>query len=376
LVKDAPLALPHRRVLRSVFMHLPSAPSLPRALVVLLAVAAAAVPGTLLWDNAWESTIGIDRVWSPPHVGNYLSVALAALGAILCAGRGLRLGPVRLPLGAWIILWGALAYLGAVFFDRWWQLSYGLAAGIWHPPQLLKAVAFFAIAVGTWQTLSKELIASTLAGGVVLALISVVTLVWTLANRQHSASFYQIAAGAYPIVLVALAATGRARFSATLAACAYTLLIGAAVWLLPLVPGEPLTAPIYNPRTTLLPPPFPLLLIAPAFALDILLGILPARRTGWGAALEAGLAFCLVFGVAQWVFASFLLSPAADGWFFAGGGRHWPFFLKIDPSARTTFWQVPGEEMTSARCLAAVALSVVSARLGLWIATWMNRAPK
>jgi hypothetical protein len=347
-------------------------PSLPRPLVVLLASAAVAVPGTLLWDYAWESTIGIDRVWSPPHVGIYAAVTLAALAATLCAGRGLRLGKVRLPLGAWIILWGAVAYVGAVFFDQWWQLSYGLAAGIWHPPQLLKATAFFAIATGTWHTLREQPIASVVAGGVVLALISVVTLPWTMANRQHSASFYQIAAGTYPAMLVALAVAGHVRLPATLAACAYTLLVGAAVWLLPLVPGEPLTAPVYHPRTTLLPPPFPLLLIVPAFVLDILLRVLPARRTGWTAAIEAGLAFCLAFGVAHWVFAPFLLSPAADGWFFAGGGRHWPFFLQITPSSQTTFWDVPGEEMNTARSFLTIAYAIVSARLGFWVGTWMK----
>jgi hypothetical protein len=347
-------------------------PPLPRLLAVMLAAVAAAVPGTLLWDYGWESTIGVDRVWSPPHAGNYAAVALAALTAIFCAGRGVRIGRARLPLGAWIILWGSVAYAGAVFFDLWWQRSYGLAAGIWHPPQLMKAAGFFAIVIGAWHALREQAIAWIVGGGVLLALISVVTLPWTLANRQHSATFYQIAAGAYPAVLVTLATAGRARFSATLGACVYMLVIGAAVWLLPLVPGEPLTAPVYHPRTTLLPPPFPLLLIAPAFALDLLLKTLPARRTGLGASVEAGLAFCLVFGATQWQFATFLLSPAADGWFFAGGGRHWPFFLKISPSAQSSFWQVPGEELTTSRILVTVGIAVASAYLGQWVGRWMK----
>jgi hypothetical protein len=91
------------------------------------------------------------------------------------------------------------------------------------------------------------------------------------------------------------------------------------VWLLPLLPGEPLVAPIYHPRDHLLPPPFPLLLLLPALAVDALLRAFPGRSqspAGWGAAAEAGLAFGIVFLVAQWSFAQFLLSSAADNRFF------------------------------------------------------------
>ncbi len=30
---------------------------------------------------------------------------------------------------------------------------------------------------------------------------------------------------------------------------------------------------------------------------------------------------------------------------FAGGGRHWPFFLKIDSMSRVIFWKTPQDEM-------------------------------
>jgi hypothetical protein len=38
-----------------------------------------------------------------------------------------------------------LAFGTALGFDRWWQSAYGLEAGIWHPPQWLKASSFFAL---------------------------------------------------------------------------------------------------------------------------------------------------------------------------------------------------------------------------------------
>jgi hypothetical protein len=347
-----------------------------RVLALWLVLASLAIPGTLLWDNAWESTIGIDRIWSAPHLALHAAVALLALAGTLALFHGSRIGSRSSPLGAWIILWGTAAYAGAAVFDRWWQLNYGLAAGIWHPPQLLKAVACFALTLGAWLVVRHRPFASAAAAGAVLALIFVVSLAETIANRQHSAPFYMAAACSYPVVLAAAAIAGPMRFPATCAASVCTLLAAAAVWIFPLIPGEPLAGPIYHPRTTLLPPPFPPLLFVPALALDLLLRVLPGRRLGWSASVEAGLAFLLAFGVVQWTFASFLLSPAADHWFFAGGGKQWPFFLQLAPEAQTAFWQTPGEALTLLRSLAAATLAIISSRVGLYLGTWMKASQR
>lgn len=342
----------------------------PRFARMALLLAAAGVPLSLLWDYSWESTVGIDLPLSPPHVANYLAVALAAVAALALvisgtrAGGGVRLARCVAPLGAWIVLWGALAFVTAVFFDRWWQSAYGLAAGIWHPPQLLKAAAFLAVTLGAWLCAPDR----ALGGATVLALIAVVTLPDTFANRQHGAPFYLIACGAYPLVLTAAATAGARRFPATRSALGYLLLTCAMVWLLPLFPAVPLTGPIFNPRDHMLPPPFPLLLVAPAFALDLLLRIRPGkvrRFDEFSRAVEAGLAFWIVFSAVQWMFAEFLLSPAADNRVFAGGGRHWPFFLQIHPSAMTAFWPEKDAEFTTTRALFAAALAVLSSFVGL-----------
>ena len=65
-----------------------------------------------------------------------------------------------------------------------------------------------------------------------------------------------------------------------------------------------------------------------------------------------------------WGFATFLLSPASDNWFFAGGGRHWPFFLKID-DARVMFWRDARDAVTSQTITTALALAVLSSLIGL-----------
>jgi len=349
---------------------------------VPLLLGAIAVPLTLLWDFSWESTIGVDRFFGPPHAANYLAVALAggaalrmAVDATRAGVGGVALGRMRAPLGAWIALWGALAFVAALLFDRWWQSNYGLAAGIWHPPQIAKALSYFAVLAGAWIALlgrqrdTRGALAAALAAAALLALITVMTTAQSFANRQHSAVFFELGCAAYPLVLVAQCVAGRLRAPASLAALGYMGIIAAMVWTLPLVPASPQAGPVYNALDHLLAPPFPLLLVVPALALDALLRVFAgrAKRGGWASALEAGVAFFALFVTTQWLFSAFLLSPAADSGLFAGGGRHWPFFLRIEPSARTAYWDFmsPSLDATGA-CLAAL-LAVLSARAGLWL---------
>ena len=300
----------------------------------------------------------------------------------------MRLAQFHAPLGVWVTVWGALAFAAAVLFDRWWQSAYGLAAGIWHPPQIVKAIAFFAVVTGAWllclkwqnqparQTTPGGAAAFAVGGGCLLALITVMTLTSIYPNRQHSAPFYYLACATYPIVLVALATAGKFRCTATFASVLYTGLFCAMVWLLPLFPAKPQVAPIYNLLDHLMPPPFPLLLVVPAMGLDALLRFFPwpaHRAKAWLQAGAAGLVFFVLFMAIQWMFADFLLGNLADHWFFAGGGRHWPFFLKIDPLARVTFWETRQDAMTFTRSITATGLAMLAARTGLGAGAWMAR---
>lgn len=355
----------------------------------VLVLAAAALPISLLWDFSWESTVGIDRVWAPAHAATYLAVAAAGLAGLAFVfstdgASGVQLGSMAAPLGAWLALWGALVFPVAFLFDSWWQSSYGLAAGIWHPPQILKAVAFFSIVTGAWllcarvqnQTARGGAAAFAASGGFVMVMISVVTVTGIYPNRQHTGTFYEVACAVYPLLLVAVASAGRVRWLATLASAVYMALICSLVWLLPLFPAHPQVPPIYNPLDHMLPPPFPLLLILPAFALDALLRKVnwPSNRSQpWLQAIALGVVFFIVFAAVQWAFAEFLLTSLADNWFFAGGGRHWPFFLKIDPLARVQFWNTAQTELNLSSGLASVGLAVVASRCGLLIGDWMKR---
>ena len=338
---------------------IPSTRAAPRW---LLLAAALCVVASLLWDFAWESTVGVDLVWNGPHMMTYLGVVSAAVAALWMVAEGkdgVALGRLRAPVGAWLALWGAVAFVAAFAFDRWWQASYGLAAGIWHPPQMAKAAAFFAIAIGAWWC------APGWGGGAVVALVLTVCTAQNIANRQHDAFFYHLACGTYPLVLAAVALSGGGRFPATRAALAGMGVVLAAVWLFPLIPGVPATGPVYQARTHLLPPPFPPLVVLPALAFDWLLA---SRRANPG---ELAVAFFGTFVMAQWQFAKFLLTRFADHPFFASGGREWPFFFHISDDMRTAFW--PGAEMGLRAAILAILLAAASAAIGLALGKWLAR---
>ena len=360
----------------------------------VLLVGAAGVPASLLWDFSWESTIGVDTFWSPPHISTATAMGLAGLGAAALTtgsrscrwdGSAIRLGKWVAPFGCWLVWWSVLAFATSLLFDFWWQSAYGLGAGIWHPPQLLKAASFFGAVWGVWLLAAAAHhgnprmegggLLFAVCGGAVLALIHVVTLTSSYANQQHSASFYHTGS-VYGLVLAALGGSGRGRWTATTGAHVYTGIFGVMVWGLPLFPAQPAVGPIYHSPGHLMPPPFPLLLVIPALGMDVVM-----RKTGWPTGggnswLQAGvlgLVFFFGFLGAQWPFALFLLSPEADNWFFAGGGKHWPFFLKVSEPARVMFWEMKSEQMTGRNTLIAVAWAIGSVWLGLWLGRWMRR---
>ena len=100
------------------------------------------------------------------------------------------------------------------------------------------------------------------------------------ANNHHNLSFYAVSAVVYTWVMVANGRASKLRYPMTLAAAFYLLHRCGAVWILPLFEGSPKLAPIYRPITHFVAPPFPILLIVPAFGMDLLLRIYKEGR-GW-----------------------------------------------------------------------------------------------
>ena len=153
------------------------------------------------------------------------------------------------------------------------------------------------------------------------------------------------------------------------------------VWILPLFPAQPKLAPIFNPVTHMVPPPFPLLLIFPALAIDLVLRK-AGEAFGWrrvALALVIGAVFLGVFLVVQWYFAEFLLSPLAENWFFAGN-RAWDYSSNLGDWT-TRFWNVnPADRNGDLLTISAVAVSWVLASftswLGLLLGGWMKKVQR
>jgi hypothetical protein len=356
----------------------------------------------VLWDISWHKTIGRDSFWTLPHVLEQLGAIVAGLscgwlvlhttfaGSAEQRGASVRFWGFRGPLGAWVTIWGTFVMLTSAPFDNWWHNAYGLDVKIVSPPHMVLATGMISVTVGAMlmvlaaQNRARDprkvrALAWTFAFAGGLLLVMVATMISEYSSRpnnMHRPLFYQVAAGAFPIFLVAFSRSGRLRFPATVSAALYMGIILFMMWTLQLFPAQAKLAPIYTAVTHMVPPEFPLLLVLPALAIDWL-----ARRAGrehdWLLAAATGLSFLTVLFAAQWFFGEFLLSPAARNFFFAAD--QWPYMVEPGPWQHR-FWGVPRDAagnfdlatMVRGLGLAAV-IAVASARVGLWWGSGMSR---
>jgi hypothetical protein len=304
------------------------------------AVTAAYVGG--YWDISWHRSIGRDTFWSPPHMAIYACGVLAGLSSgylILTTTFGrnapLRDVSVRIwgfvgPLGAFISAWGGAAMLVSAPFDDWWHNAYGLDVKIISPPHMVLAAGFFGIEFGTVMLLLAFMNRSgddarrslqklfLYVGGTVICESLLLKMEYIGRPHMHSALFYIVMALGTPAMFVAIAVASRQRWACTIMAAVYTAFGLAFLWILPLVPAQPKLGPVYQQVTHMIPWEFPLLVVVPALAIDLILRRASAWRPIVGA-LVTGLVFLFALIVVQWPFASFLMTPLARNWFFGAG---------------------------------------------------------
>src|SRR5207247_2960051 len=123
-------------------------------------------------------------------------------------------------------------------------------------------------------------------------------------------TFYQVSAATFPVYLLGLARSSRFRWGATWIALVYMVILALMAWVLQLFPGHPRLGPIYNPVTHFVPMPFPLLLVIPAIAIDLVRGWVGQGRgwrRDWLLMIVAATAFLAVFLITQWFFSAFLI---------------------------------------------------------------------
>lgn len=168
------------------------------------------------------------------------------------------------------------------------------------------------------------------------------------------------------------------RWPATVAAAIYMGVNILMNWVLPLFPGEAKLAPIYNPVDHMVPASFPLLLIVPGLAIDLIV-----RRYGngssfgrdWLLALVVAAAFLALFLGTQWHFSKFMLGWAADNWIFTGN-RFWPYYAQ-QGDWRFQFWdtrpRLAHDGLTLMKIAWAFVLAVIASRAGLGIGNWLSK---
>lgn len=383
----------------------PLAPARPQApavatepdwpLYALLAAALAITVG-LMWDISWHRSIGRDTFFSPPHLLEQGAAVIAGLGcgwlvlrATFAGTPGERALGVRFwgfvgPLGAWVAIWGTLMMITSAPFDDWWHDAYGLDVKVLSPPHMVLALGMGGIQVGAMlMALARQNRAEPaqarrlgmiyLAVAAVMLTMHVTTLIEraSFPNQMHGSGFYVFTALAIPAFLTALARPSRMRWPATTIAALYMALTLVTIWVLQISPAQPRLAPIFNPVERMVPPPFPLLLVGPAFVVDLLL-----RRRGvgdWLLAPMIGVSFVGAMVLVQWPFADFLLSPWARNGFF--GADRWDYNIQVGPW-RYEFWETQPPAAFFRGLGRAALIAAVSARVGLWCGRGMARVQR
>jgi hypothetical protein len=347
------------------------------------------------WDISWHMSIGRDTFWTPAHI---LIQMCGIIGGLSCAylifsttlnpnaplrDASVHVWGFRGPLGAFIAAWGGATMITSAPFDNWWHNAYGLDVAIFSPPHVVLDGGVLAIQVGAVVLIASAMNRATgelrrkldvfllLLGGMITMLA--LTVVWESTYRvlMHSAQCYRAVAVVAPVVLIGFARLSDRRWASTSVAGIYSVYAMVMLWIIPLFPATPKLGPVYQHITHMVPMEFPLLIIVPAFLLDLVRPKI-ADRGRWLQAAVFGELFLCVFAAVQWRFAKFLVSPASANWFF--GTKYFAYFsqpkgfdvlhlfVPIELTARH-FWLVMSE---------ALVLAILSSRLGIAWGEWVR----
>ena len=185
----------------------------------------------------------------------------------------------------------------------------------------------------------------------------------------HRAIAY-VCLAAVPVVMATISQASRFRWAATTIAAIYAGWVIAYILILPLFPAQPKLGPVFYPVTHLVPPKFPILLIVPAFALDLLWQRSKAWKL-WQIALVSGFIFVAVIFAVEWPFANFLLSHASENRFF--GTMYFDFNSRPENYDRLRRFFKPDSGMTLwLGLLRASVYASISTWLGLLFGRWMR----
>ena len=383
----------------------------------VLGVTSAYIGGA--WDVSWHRTIGRDSFLTPAHILIYLCGVVAAVvcgylilytsfGPARSAGvQQLRAESVGVlgfhaPLGAFIAAWGGIAMLTSAPFDNWWHAAYGLDVKIISPPHTLLLLGIRAISLGVLFLIlaamnrASDPSAATIAGnsfagaqgtqravefktlqnlflymgGIIVGGQMFFLLETTWDVVLHRAMAYITIAMALPIAWAVISRASGSRWACTITSAIYTFIAIAEILILPLFHASPKLGPVYFPVTHFVPAKFPILIIVPAVALDLLWRRMRSWKP-WQIAAISGVVFVALLVAVEWPFASFLMSKASENRFFGT--------IYFDYNSRATgpdrlrefFDPESGVRLFAGLAMASVWASV-STWFGLKFGDWMR----
>ncbi len=364
----------------------------------VLAVTSASMGGA--WDVAWHRSIGRDSFLTPAHLAIY---ACGVIAAVICGylifyttfghserlkRESVRVLGFRAPLGAFLAAWGGIAMMVSAPFDNWWHAAYGLDVKIISPPHTLLILGIRGVSVGVLFLILAAMNRAS-GGGVVETLAHrrlrrlflymcglmitgqmffILEQTWDIVLHRSMA---YIAMGiALPVAFGVIARASGYRWACTTSAAIYTAFAMAEILIFPLVPASPKLGPVYFPVTHLIPAKFPILIIVPALALDLLWHRLRPWKA-WQIAAVSGVVFIGVLVAVEWPFASFLMTKAAANRFF--GTIYFDYNSRADDvdRMRQFFEPARGFALASGLLIASVCASV-STWIGLRFGNWMR----
>jgi hypothetical protein len=363
-----------------------------------MAVTSASIGGQ--WDVSWHRSIGRDTFWTPAHMAIYACGVIAAivcLYLVLTATFGksvyaanLRAVSVdvfglRAPLGVFVAGWGGVAMLTSAPFDNWWHNAYGLDVKIISPPHTLLVLGIRAIDFGMLLLILAAMNRASSAGdanfktlrglflylgGIMLGGQMFFIMEYTWDVMLHRVIAYVCLGIAVPVLFAMISQASRFRWAATTIAGIYITFLIAFILILPFFPAQPKLGPVFYPVTYFVPPKFPILLIAPALALDLLWQRTRSWKL-WQIALFSGVIFVAAIFAVEWPFATFLMSHASENRFF--GTIYFDYLSRPQGYDRMRRFFQPDSGMTLwLGLLWASVYAAISTCVGLVFGRWMR----
>jgi hypothetical protein len=361
----------------------------------VIAITSSSIGGA--WDVSWHRSIGRDTFWTPAHMAIY---ACGVLAGIICSwlivkstvlrdpelsAASVNVFGLRAPLGIFLAGWGCVAVLTSAPFDNWWHNAYGLDVKIVSPPHALLILGLRGISTGVMflilaamnraaekdETTFKRLQMLLLyVGG--LAVVGQMFFVqeYTWDVKLHQAAAYIAMGIGLPVIFAALSWASRSRWAATSMAAVYTVFLIGEILILPLFPAQPKLGPVYNPVTHMIPAKFPILIVVPALALDLLWQRVKNWKP-WQIALVSGVVFIVALTAVEWPFANFLMTDASKNRFF--GTIYFDYNSRPMGMDRLRQWLQPDDGVALFAGLARAAVyASISTWIGLQFGRWMR----